>query len=1102
VGANQNPLVMPDKALPTYNNYFIGSDSSKWQTGVKIYQAVLYKNIYPNIDVRYYSENNKLKYDFIVHPGGNVNNIVMKFEGADRLSIRNRELVVKTSVGEVRELYPYSYEFDKVKGRQSIECDYELSGNNTVRFRVKNHNTNSTLVIDPTLIFSTFTGSRADEYGFTATPGPDGSLYSGGRVSGAGYPTTTGAYQTDYSGGTGRGPVDIGITRFNTTGTQRLYSTYLGGNNNEYPSSLIADAQGNLIVAGRTYSGSNFARTSALIGTGGGADIFVSKISADGRTLIGSLVIGGSGSDGFNVSDLSNGTGEYRSQSTFRFYGDDSRAEVNLDQAQNIYVASQTQSGNFPVTPGVFQSTLGGAQDGLVLKINPNCTALTFASYLGGSSNDAAFVLEIRPSTNEIYVAGATASNNFPGNKSGAIGGTYNGGEVDGFVAVIANNGSSLTRSTYLGTASTDLVYGIKFDKLNFPYVMGTTEGEWPIVNATPMAAGSSQFVAKLQPDLSAFVYSTVFGSGNRRPNMSPVAFLVDRCENIYISGWGGWIQPGEDPFNTSGVAGMPITPDAIKSVTDNRDAYFIVLKRDVSAVLYGTFFGQDGGEGEHVDGGTSRYDQQGIIYQAICANCFGGNVVPITRPYPTTPGVVSPVNGTGGQACNLGAVKISFNFSGVAAGPKAFVGDAPDSTGCVPFTVTLRDTVRNALQYEWNFGDGTPDVLTDSFELSHTFMNVGDYLVRLIAIDSTSCNIRDTAYTTIRVRADRAQIAVNITKLPPCEDLNYQFQNISVAPPGKPFQSNSFVWDFGDGSARVPAGLGSVTHRYPAAGTYNARLVLIDTNYCNAPDSLVTELRVSPLVKAQFIVPTPACAPYTAVFDNTSLAGETFFWDFGDGTTSTETNPVHLYQNVGSYTIRLIARDPNTCNLIDSTTQVINVNVRPTANFSIAPVPPEVNKPAVFTNLSTGGTRYVWQFGDGDSTITTSMAPVSHQYNATGTYQACLITYNQFDCTDTICRSVDARIVPLLDVPNAFAPSRGGRNAIVKVEGFGIEKMIFRIYNRWGQKVFESNDRRIGWDGNFNGKPQPMDVYAYTLDVIFSDGTTTRKTGDITLLR
>ncbi len=1101
-GSNPNPLIVPDKVLPTYNNYFIGNDSSKWKSHVKIFQAVVFKNIYPNIDVRYYSENNQLKYDFIVHPGGSLSNIVMKFDGVNKLSIRNRELIVKTSVGEVKELSPYSYQFDPVKGRQAVECNYELSGNNTVRFRVKNHDPKATLIIDPTLIFSSFTGSRADEYGFTATPGPDGSLYAGGRVAGTGYITTNGAFMATFQGGSGSGTsagVDIGITKFSSNGTQRLYGTYLGGPGNEYPHSLISDAAGNLIVLGRSYSGDKYPTTVPKVGPGGGLDIVVTKLTANGAAIIGSMIIGGNGNDGVNINDEQAGGGS-GAGSLIRFYGDDSRSEVILDGAENIYVAAQTQSANFPFSPNAFQRSLGGQQDGVVIKLDPTCNTVAFASFLGGSGNDGAFSIGVRPATGDIYVGGATESGDFPGDHSGTVG-TAGVGGIDGFVAVISNNGNTLIKSTYLATTAADGVYGLKFDRLSIPYVMGVTSGAWPVVNAPAFTANSSQFVAKLQPDLSAYIYSTVFGTGNSRPNMSPVAFLVDRCENLYISGWGGWITPAPDPYGTAGVAGMPVTPDAIKTVTDNRDMYFIVLKKDATEVLYGTFFGQDGGEGEHVDGGTSRYDQEGVIYQAICANCFGGSVQQITRPYPITPGAIGPVNGSDNK-CNLGAVKISFNFAGVAAGPKAYVGDVPDSTGCVPFEVVLRDTVRNAKQYIWDFGDGSPEVITDSFAVGHIYNNVGNFVVRLIAVDSTSCNIRDTAYTTIRVRTDRANLAMDIVKLPPCADLNYQFQNLSVPPVGKPFGPNSFLWDFGDGSPRVPAGAGPVTHQYPAAGTYYARLVLIDTNYCNAPDSLVDTLRVSPLVRAQFTVPTPACAPYTATFNNTSLAGESFFWDFGDGTTSTETNPVHFYPNVGSYRVKLVASDPNTCNLIDSVERVIDVNVKPTARFTHGPVPPEVNRPVIFTNLSTGGTRYKWVFGDGDSTLSNTMESVSHQYNATGTSQACLITYNQFGCTDTICSPVTAEIVPLLDVPNAFTPGRFGRNGVVKVEGFGINRMTFRIYNRWGQMVFESNDRRLGWDGTFNGKPQPMEVYAYVLDVEFFDGTRTRKTGDITLIR
>jgi gliding motility-associated-like protein len=1099
VGAAASPEIAPDKPLSTYSNYFIGNDPSKWASNVQIYQAVLYKNIYPNIDVRYFSENGQLKYDLIVNPGGDPNKILMRYEGADKLSVKNQQLIIKTSVGEVKELYPYSYQFDQLKGKQETTCSYELVDKNTVRFKVGNYSKTSTLVIDPVLIFSSFTGSKAGQYGFTATPGPDGSLFSGGIVFGSGFPVSPGAYQTTYQGGSSNGGVDMGIFKFSPDGSRRVYATYLGAEGNDYPHSLISDAQGNLVVMGRTYS-SRYPGT--VYGPGGSADIAVTKLNAAGTAIIGSMRIGGTGADGVNVSDMQEG-GSINLSSTLRFYGDDSRSEVSLDNNGNIVLAAQSRSSDFRTTAGAFQTTSGGGQDGVVVKIDPNCTNVIWSSYLGGSADDGAFVMAVNPINNELYVGGATASGNFPGNKTGVYQGSNQGGTTDGFVAQITNDGSAIIRSSYMGTGAFDAVYGIKFDRVGIPYIMGTTEGAWPIQNAAYNGGNSRQFISKLRPDLSGFVYSTTFGNGAARPNISPVAFLVDRCENVYISGWGGWISAnGRDPFNMSGTAGMPTTPDALKTITDNHDFYFIVIKKDAASLLYGSFFGQSGGEGEHVDGGTSRYDAQGAIYQAICANCFGSSVGAISVPYPITPGVWGPVNGTGTSNCNLAAAKIAFNFAGVAAGPQSFFNGVVDTLGCAPFTVTLKDTVLNAKSYEWSFDDGTPDQTTTSLEVSHEFKAVGDYRVRLIAVDSTTCNIRDTGYVTIHVRSDPALLAFTAIKQQPCQSLLYEFTNTTVFPPAKPFKPGSFTWDFGDGTRITPAN-SPVQHAYASAGTYKTRLILNDTAYCNSPDSAVKELRVSPLVDARFETPASGCAPYTAIFNNTSLAGQTFRWDFGDGSPeSNEVNPVHVYNNVAKYTVKLVAIDSSTCNIIDSTSMEIGVYPLPTADFSFAPVPPQTNKPTIFTNLSTGGARYVWLFGDGDSTIKTTMDTTSHQYNATGTFNACLITFNEYECSDTACHAVEAIVDPLLDVPNAFTPGRFGRNSYISVVGFGIAKMNWKIFNRWGQVVFETNNRKIGWDGMYKGKPQPMDVYAYTLDVEFSDGRKLRKTGDITLIR
>lgn len=1091
-GASTNVEIYAEKPFDTYNNYFLGNDPSKWATGVKLYQVVNYKNIYPGIDIRYYSEGSQLKYDFIVHPGADLSVISIQYLGVDYLKIKNKDLIIGTSVGETAELSPYSYQVTD-KGRTEVKVQYEIKSGNRVKLKAGNYDKTRVLIIDPSLIFSSFTGSAASNYGFTATPGPDGSLFAGGIVFGDGFPVTVGAYQSNFGGGVGANSgTDIGIMKFSPTGNQRLYATYIGGNRNEYPHSMYCDPNGNLVILGRSYS-SDYP-TTAVIGTAANStsNIVITKLNSTGSALIGSIKIGGSGDDGYNVSDMQ-ATGSYNNTSVLRFYGDDSRSEVVLDENNFIYVVAQTKSGDFPVTAGAIQSNLRGNQDGVVMKINPDCTNLIWATYLGGSSNDGVFNIAIQPGTGDIYVSGATESSDFPGDKTGAYG-QNNFGAIDGFVAIISNDGSTLKKSSYFGTSSIDVIYGIQMDLNGYPYIMGISHGSWPEVNNPYKNPNSKQFVAKLEKDLSGFIFSTVFGSGSANPNMSPVAFMVDRCENLYISGWGGNL--GQDyAFQLDGVNGMPITSDAIKSITDNRDFYFIVLEKNVNNILWGSFFGQNGGLGEHVDGGTSRFDPNGYIYMSICANCNSPGI-----NFPTTPGVVGPVNGAAPNGCNLAAIKIHMNFSGVSGTVQALVNGVPKTAGCAPFTVDFRDEVRIARSYIWDFGDGTPRLNTTERDVTHTFVNPGSYEVMMIAIDSNTCNVSDTSYITITVSDNPANISFDYEKLLPCEDLSYRFINNSTA--GMPFEPNSFTWDFGDGTRITNSNVGTVTHTFPGPGTYNVRLILNDPKFCNGTDSITVELRVSPITEARFEVPVDGCVPFEAAFNNTSLGGQTYLWDFGDGTTSTEAYPVHIYNTPGTYQVRLTVTDPNTCNITDDTTVTVRVHPLPVADFSVSPVPPERNVPAIFTNLSTGAVRYQWHMGDGTVIDRNNADTLKYQFNQTGTYEVCLVAFNEFGCQSMICKTVEAIVDPLLDVPNAFTPGKFGQNSVIKVNGFGIATMSWKIYNRWGQMVFESNHPSIGWDGTYKGEVQPMDVYTYTLEVQFTDGRKLRRTGDITLIR
>lgn len=1106
INASPQARLIAEKPLNTYNNYFVGNDPSRWAGECRIFQAISMEEIYPNINARYYTDNGVLKYDIIVKPGGDVSKIALKYDGVNNLQAKKRELVVTTSLGEFKESNPLTYQ-PGLSARKEINCKYIVDGN-IVRFDVDDYDPNEILVIDPSIIFCSFSGSSADNWGFTATYGPDGSMYAGGIVWGANnYPTNPGAYDNTYNGG----EYDIGVIKLTPDGSNRVYATYIGGNREEQPHSLIVDNQGNLVIAGRTNSGSSYPTANPTgagseIGTLGSYDIIVTKLNAAGSGLIGSKRIGGVGNDGVNITPTRQGG----INSIMRNYGDDGRSEVILDNAGNIYVASCTQSNDFPRTPGAFQTTLGGNQDGVLLKFTPDLGSLVFASYLGGLGNDAAYVLSLAPN-GDIYVGGGTESQNmFPGSATaGTIGSSHHNpsgiNPIDGFVAIVSNDGSILRKGTYIGTSGIDQVFGLKFDNSGFPYVMGQTTGSWVPVNATYSNSGGKQFIAKLQPDLSAFVYSTMFGSGAANPNISPVAFLVDRCENVYISGWGGFFN--DNIYNTAGTTGLPITPDAFKSSTDGNDFYFFVLEKNATGQLFGSFFGENNttnGGTDHVDGGTSRFDENGVIYQAICGNCKLSAPPPYPS-FPVTAGSWSTTNNTS-NGCNLTMLKIAMNLAGVAAGVQSAIdGVVRDTAGCVPLTVDFSDTLANGQSYEWYFNyvpGNAPDLVTNTPNAQHTYTAVGTYNIMLVAVDPNTCNERDSSFMNIKVGATQALPVFTATRLQPCEDFRYQFTNTTIEPALHPFSDTTFIWDFGDGSPTIRTNGQPVTHQYSGPGSYIVRLTLNDSTYCNSPDVFELTVVVTLNVRAGIDVPPIVCVGQPVQFGDGSVGAATYQWNFGDGQSSTDAAPIHTYTIPGTYTVTQSVFNPGSCNGQDMTSIDVTVLESPLAQATFAPDPPAVNTPTTFANLSQNAVRYKWFFGDGDSLETTTLQSVQHQYNATGTFQAMLIAYNQLGCSDTTILEVSSLIEALVDVPNAFTPLSGDENSVILVRGFGISKMRFIIWNRWGQKVFETNNTKQGWDGRVRGAVQPMDVYAYTLDVEFFDGTKTTKKGDITLIR
>lgn len=724
-GANADVQVAGREELAGHYNYFIGKNPQYWKSGVPRYHEVTYKNLYNGIDLLLTQAGSQMKYEFTLAPGASPDLLKLDYEGVQNLFVNKGNLIVCTSVMQIVELQPFAYQIDDNGKKRPVDCRYVVN-RRQVTFELGDYDASRPLVIDPTLIFASLSGSNVDNWGYTATFDKDGNLYSGGNAFGVGYPVGTGSFQVNYGGGA----TDVAISKFDAGGSFLHYTTYLGGNSAEVPHSLFVNENNELYVYGTT-SSPNFAVTPNAFDTtfnGGtaytltstvifenGSDIFIAKFSDGGSTLLGCTYLGGSRNDGLNtVTTLR------------RNYADEVRGEIILDDQSNVYVASCTQSVDFPTTAGVVDSTYNGTpQDGCIVKLSHDLSTLIFGTYFGGTGDDAAYSL-VRASDGTLFVCGGTTSTDLP-TSSTAIQPAYGGGDNDGFVVHLNPNVTQVLHCTYLGKNNYDQAYQVKLDRFDNPHLYGQTyaSGTAWVQNAQWFIPNGGQFLTKLTPTLDSIVWSTAFGTGTIGLDISPNALLVDLCNNIYLSGWG---SPTTNN-GQGGTSGLPITADAYQSTTDNNDYYFLCITDDASDIVYGTFFGSADAR-EHVDGGTSRFDNKGRIYQAVCAACGGHH-------FPTTPGAYSVNNGS--TNCNIGVIKFDFNLPAVVADFNI------PNTVCAPINLQFQNTsqrISDSTTFHWDFGDGTTSTQENP---THLYTQSGTYTITLVAQDAGSCNFADS---------------------------------------------------------------------------------------------------------------------------------------------------------------------------------------------------------------------------------------------------------------------------------------------------------------------------------------------------------------------
>jgi hypothetical protein len=616
---------------------------------VPTYAKVRYARVYPGVDLVYHGDQGQLEYDFVVAPGANAAPIQLRFAGARKVSLNESgDLVISAGNGSIVFCKPVAYQ-EVSGARQILSSHFRLMADNSVGFLLGRYDHSKALVIDPVLNYSTYFGGSAAEFVVAVTADAAGSAYVTGLTVSEDFPLTAGAFQAvDYATPSNAVSTAF-ISKFNASGTALLYSTYLGGvaisntlhEQGDYGKSIAVDSAGNAYLTGYTYStdfpvtGGAFQKSNIPaehhLPTG-----FVTKLNSSGTGLLYSTFLGGSlldeltsitidsggdafisgitfssdypttpgvlqsinksfAADGFNqVVTKLNPAGSALVYSTYLGGASSNGSTLGsiywtnpivVDTAGDAYVTGFTTSGDFPVTPGAYQTTNHGNFNVTVSKLNPTATGLLYSTYLGGSGDSISEGLAV-DSTGSAYVAGYTSGPDFPVTK-GAFQ-TVNHADTNtsvsaesnqnGFVAKLSPTGKALVYSTYLGGSTGpwggDQVYDLALDSAGDAYVAGSAmSGDFPVTSNAYQGKNngathccdystytSNAFLTELNPAGAALVYSTYLGgSGTQNPDGpggsgdSAYGLALGKGGNVYVVG-----------FTSS--PNFPVTPDAFEN--------------------------------------------------------------------------------------------------------------------------------------------------------------------------------------------------------------------------------------------------------------------------------------------------------------------------------------------------------------------------------------------------------------------------------------------------------------------------------------------------------------------------------------------------------
>jgi gliding motility-associated-like protein len=1037
-GASLSPQIIAEHPSAFYFNF-----TSKIRSPVRSYAKVTYKNLYPFIDLVFEEKNQDsvIEYYFVVRPGGNPNTIQWKYSGALQTNLSGNKIEISVTKGKIKEHIPGSFlvkDTGKNHHTQNIPIDYREVGKDTYRFKLSQYDKSATLVIDPTpdLIWGTYYGGDLNDFSYGVARDQANNLFICGGTNNASNFATSGAYQTTMLGNS-----DAILGKFDNNGKLQ-WMTYYGGTSYDDAAAIAVDVSGNIVITGSTFSYDGISTPGAYQPQNGGpawaTDAFLAKFDNNGNLLWGTYLGG---------EDLDYGTG------------------VVTDASNNIFLCGFTASTLGIATANAYQQAYGGgtlnnADDGFISSFNSDGT-IRWSTYYGGNSFDRCYAIAL-DTTGAVFVDGPTNSMNAM-TSAGAYQPVLGGGNGDAFIAKFSNTGNRIW-GTYYGSSGEDYALAIATDSKGNVLIGGQTTSTGDIASPGSFqtaygGAAWDAFFSKFTNDGTMIWASYFGGTGEESIN----GITTDRNDNVFITG---------STYSITGIS----TPNAYQPNGGGLGGSWTTFIAEFDSDCkrkWGTYYGYGGPYGEGTGYGIT-VDANDLIYVTGITS-FTNNIATCGAQQET-------------WASNEDIFLAKFGVNTQSTTPSINIISSKDSLICAGSTVIFTASAQNiqpGFTYQWLL-DGNP-VGADTTVFSTNQLNDGDSIRCLLNL-STACTIGDYSSNSIIIHIDSGlipSVTINSNKDTICNGDSIRFMANGVN--GGSFASYQWLVngkpEGGDSAVFIATGLAQGDSTSCSLTRHKA---------CTM-DSIAGSNAITVYVRQ-------VAAPSITIATNadTTCSGLPLIF-----TATTLNAPDPFYQwkvngaNVGADSNRFIdtameTGDQVTCSLVSTSSLCPSfANISNTITEIIFPTP----------QITVSGDTLITKGGNTQLNAIASGNIVSFQWTPdSGLNNASISSPIASPLTTTVytvkvittdgCiaeKQVTITVITKISIPNAFTPNEDGRNDLfVPLYGSDISQVEFRVFNRWGQMVFEDNGSHKGWNGEFHGAPQPAGTYVWSF--VFKD--------------